>query len=232
MNLFRQMLDCLVVYIKKGSLSVLLLVVPAGILYASAASGSDAKRSFSVAGYDKVEMNSVASVRITQGKDYAAQASGATVLVDNLDIKMNEKEKTLSISDKKNISTMGKQSVMIDITAPVLESVKHKGIGNVDIKGPFALDFAQFSGVGRVHVTNITGDKLTVLHKGVGHVALSEINVKACYITSKAVGSITLSGACKSAMLSSKGVGSIDARELTIGTLELLTNGLGRVKVK
>lgn len=232
MDLFRQMFACLVVHIKKGSLSVLLLVVPAGILYASAVSGSDAKRSFSVAGYDKVEMNSVANVRITQDEDYSARASGSAALVDNLDLKVNEKEKTLYISDKKSISTMGKQSVKIDLTVPMLESVKHVGVGGLDIKGPFPLKYAELSGVGRVNITNVTSDKITVLHKGVGNITLSDMNVKTCDITSKAVGNITLSGSCKSAVLSSESMGNIDAKGLTVEDLKQQASGFGRVEVK
>lgn len=166
-------------------------------------------RDYKISGFNKIKASTVADINYTQSTDGSTslQIYGPDNIVEL--VKVNIKDSTLVLSmKKKNIK---KSNVKITISSPDLHKVNFSGVGC-------------FTSKEKLETTD-----LTIKSEGVGDIRMQEVACKNLNIYMSGVGSSTLQGKAENIVLSSQGVGSINAENLEGINVEATSEGVGNI---
>ena len=168
-------------------------------------------RSYQVNFFNRIDVNTVASVNYEQSKGdtVSVKIYGPENIVNLLEV--NVKDTILRIKTKTKVN-FNKTNLKINITSPQLKGLYFKGVGDVNIKEALNGDVLELEnkGVGDINITNFIGNKISIESSGVGN--------------------IKIGGVTKEAHLSSKGVGDIKALELKANKVDANAKGVGNIE--
>ena len=167
------------------------------------------KKNYYVAPFEAIEVNGVANVSFSQSDKVKVEATGPENYLPFVVIESHDG--TLHVNTRQIGNKRAGNGVEIKISAPVLNRLSNKGVGNFRTTSPLKTSnlHVENAGVGDVRLTNIECEKLTISNTGVGN--------------------LTLSGRAEQADYQSNGVGDVNARELKAKDVTLRHRGVGDI---
>ena len=178
---------------------------------ATSQSGSDARKSFPVAGFDAVSLDGSDDVRVVRGATASVTASGRQAVIDKLDIRVVGT--TLKIGRKSSGWSMGwngNQGAQITVTVPRIRAVAVAGSGDMT-------------------VDQVDGDALNAAVSGSGNLDLASVRAKAVDFAVSGSGNLKASGTSQTANMRVNGSGDVDAKNLSSQQATISVGGSGNL---
>jgi hypothetical protein len=172
-----------------------------------AASGSGGARTFTVSGFDKVDLRGSDDVDVQNGPNFAVRAEGDAAMLDELDIRKDGD--TLRIGRKPG-NWKDSKGVVVHVTLPRLTAASLGGSGDMKIaqaEGDFS---GALGGSGNLSIAQIRGGKVDLSLAGTGD--------------------LNAAGTAETLSASVAGTGDLDAAGLKVKTADLTTAGTGGIK--
>lgn len=164
-----------------------------------------------LSGVSRLHINGVFNLYLTQSENESLTINGSSELAEKLKV---SQEGDLLILEMEEFSTgfFDKKELRVDLAISNLEEFKFEGVGNIQSTGPFVVDQAK------------------ILGEGVGNL---EMDFQTDQLDAKLnlVGSMTLRGKAKNAIIVNEGIGNIDASQLITQDMEVMSAGIGKIDV-
>ncbi len=162
-----------------------------------------------ISDFTEIHISTVANIYFRQEKGTPSLCiKGEKEIIDL--IKTSTQNGVLKIYAEKEFHNNGKK-INIELSAPSIEKIAVTGVSNVYMEEPVSVNnlHLTLSGVGGIHIKNLSCNKLSANLSGVGN--------------------MDIAGKCEHADLKMSGVGHIDCRRLT-GSTESKATGVGSIK--
>lgn len=176
----------------------------------SASHGPHVEVERSIDSFSSLHLAGVANVVYRQADECSLRIEGDSASVSLVTTRVDESGTLIIDRDQRGSDeTSGK--VTIRITAPVIDNVKHLGVGSLQFEGPVALpsDLVVSSvGVGSVQIDSLACSHLLMKHTGVGSVTMHVESQTVRYTTS-GVGASSVDVEADTVIVSSSGVGQL-----------------------
>ena len=168
-------------------------------------------RNYKVAGFDKLDISTVADVYYTQSTDgtTSVEIYGPDNIVELIQLSIKNKTLTIFLEKKNRVKNIKKMKVTI--SSPNLYALSFKGVGDVNI------------------AKGIKTTTLDLSNHGVGNIVVDGVECETLKVVSSGVGNIKLLGETQSVTLTSDGVGNINASELKSVHVVASAQGVGNI---
>lgn len=166
-------------------------------------------RSYKIGNFNAIDFSGIGDINFTQSNNVTLSITGPENYVKVIDVKVDDNTLYISMDESKRFKNV--RDLKINISAPTLNNITEKGVGNVIIEKPF-------------RVSN-----LDIVNKGVGNIKISNISGNSVTVVLNGVGSVDIAGKVNSTVLSCHGVGNIDASDLVAKNVEANCHGVGSI---
>ncbi len=191
-------------------LSLITLLLFSAISCTNSESDTKTSKNFTISDFTSLNLQIIGEVIYEQSDSYYLSASGNSKLIEALEISDGKGELSIELKNKRKFSG-NKQSLIIRVGSPHLQSINFEGVGTLHLKNYFE------------------GDQLNITNKGVGEIIIDDCNVDIFDLTSKSVGSIEIKGTANEASIQSEGVGNIDCSEFLSKRTKVINKGAGNL---
>lgn len=176
----------------------------------------EVSRSFDVSPFHMIDSDIVGNVVYAQSEEgFSVEAEGDEELVENLRVEVKDQRLILRDEKKTGRKLIGRfraNKLTVKISSPELVRIQSDGAGGITLEG------------------KVVTDRLEIESDGVGNVEADDLHSIQLRVDSDGVGHVRLRGSGKKAILSSSGVGGIDAQHYQAEDVIVELLGMGGIK--
>ncbi|MEO6901848.1 MAG: head GIN domain-containing protein [Bacteroidia bacterium] len=175
-------------------------------------SDSTSSKTFTISDFSGLNLELIGEVYYEQSDSFYLNASGSSLLIEDLKISENDGKLSIELKNKRKYSGDTKKLV-IRVGSPRLQAITFKSIGTLHIKNHFE------------------SDKLNITCNGVGKIKVDDCHVGIFNLASMSVGLIEIKGTSNETSINSEGVGEIDCSEFKSKNVKVVCRGIGSTSV-
>ncbi|MCD8079611.1 MAG: DUF2807 domain-containing protein, partial [Bacteroides sp.] len=169
-----------------------------------------------VAPFTEIELTCVGNILFTQSDTYSLRLEGTEDYVKSVTTEVKGTTLQIECKEKKKFNN-GKIQMTVYLSAPSLEAVNIKGVGDFTNEGSLQCDelILRLQGVGNFSVNKLKADKVSLELTGVGNMEV-DLECDNLYARMSGVGQMELSGRARVADIRRTGVGSLNRKNLKV----------------
>lgn len=194
------------------TLILILIMTATNILFAQKITGDGnvIRETKSLPYFNEIESNGLINIFLEQGSNQSAviEADNNIMPFINVSVKGN----TLQVNTKDNVSIDKFTKLNVYVTFKDIEEIDLNGVGNIESVNPLTLS------------------KLNIENSGVGNIKLN-LKCDEFKFDLNGVGSATLTGNVKNAVINHNGVGNLKAFDFIADVLNIQSNGVGNAEI-
>ncbi len=166
--------------------------------------------------FTEIELTCVGNILFTQSDTYSLRLEGTDDYVEQVTTEVKGSTLQIECKEKKKFNK-GKVQLTVYLSAPSLEAVHIKGVGDFTNEGSLHCDklSLRLQGVGNFSVTQLRADKVSVDLTGVGNMEV-DLECDNLYARMSGVGQMELSGRTRVADIRRTGIGSLNRSNLKV----------------
>ncbi|MCC8188066.1 MAG: DUF2807 domain-containing protein [Bacteroides sp.] len=166
--------------------------------------------------FTEIELICVGSILFTPSDTYSLRLEGTEDYVKSVTTEVNGSTLQIECKEKKKFNK-GKIQMTIHLSAPSLEAVIIKGVGDFTNEGSLRCDelTLRLQGIGNFSVNNLKADYVSLDLTGVGNMKV-DLECDHLYARMSGVGQMELSGRTRVADIWKTGVGSLNRSHLKV----------------
>lgn len=162
-----------------------------------------------VGNFDRVVLNGIGDVVVTQGDHEALEIEAEDNVLPNITTEVENGTLQIGFDRKTIIPT---KSIKFRLTMRTIHSLETKGVSNIDSK-------------------KITTDQLELGISGTGNINLQELTAEKVSINVSGAGNLSAEGRVNNQKITLSGAGNYDGEDLESRDAEITITGLGKVVV-
>lgn len=190
--------------------AILAIAVGAATGVVSPASAWAADRSFTVGGFDEIEVAGPFDVVVNVGKGPSVRAAGETKDLDRLKVEVVGRELRIGSKERRWTDWSRGEPVKIWVTVPALKA-------------------ASIAGSGDLQVDRVKGDAFNGSVAGSGDLSIASLSVTNASFSVAGSGDLTAAGNCKAAKVSIAGSGDVNIGGMRCQSLNASIAGSGAI---
>ncbi|MCD8029965.1 MAG: DUF2807 domain-containing protein [Bacteroides sp.] len=169
-----------------------------------------------VAPFTEIELTCVGNIRFTQSDTYSLRLEGTEDYVKAVTTEVKGSTLQIGCKEKKKFNN-GKIQMTVHLSAPSLEAVNIKGVGDFTNEGVLQCDklTLRLQGVGNFNVNKLRAEEVSLDLTGVGNMKV-DLECDNLYARMSGVGQMELSGRTRVADIRRTGVGSLNRNNLKV----------------
>ncbi len=174
--------------------------------------GPTVSQDFSIANFEKIDLNIPADVNYTSGADYSVEVNAQQNVLDRM--RVEKVGNVLFLSFKNNTNLLRHEKITINVTSPVFEGADVSGSGCIYVRGAYTADIVttDISGSGKIDIADLTMTKLNADISGSGKISIA-------------------SGSADEIKTDISGSGKIELEQVEAKVVDTKTTGSGRTNV-
>ena len=174
--------------------------------------GKTVTREVNVSSFDALQASGIYELKLSQGSKETVKIEADENLQDYFNVRNEGNKLIIDMKKLENKNFSSKNKLKVYVTFKTLKELDLKTIGGANSDGQLSFEDLQLKNksIGKVDL-NFTATKLD--------------------LESKSVGSLTLTGKAQNAVIRHTGVGSIDASDFVVQTMDIENTGVGSARV-
>jgi hypothetical protein len=189
-------------------------------------SGQQIKRSYQLAGFDRVALGGPHDVIVTVGGAHSVRAEGDSAMIERLEVKVENGELTIGTKERMSLGWKDRKPLTIYVTAPTLSAASIGGSGNIKVDRVEGKSFAAaIGGSGDIDLASLTVEEASFSIGGSG-------NIRAVGTAQRSQASIAGHGDLELGRLETKqtkvsiaGSGNVSARATEAADINIVGSG-------